>query len=251
MFIDYHHKVIKNGDFVIKTLQNTKRLRKEFEIQKFLSKYHLAPKVIGLKGLSFKEEFIDGLLLKDVIIDDSLVIELAKLLNKIHLIKLPNKIKLLIEDEFTKSGIYQPRLIFQELVKDVRFEELNSCFTLAEKYIVKVEKYLKDKHDYMCLVHGDLSMNNIVVSPNKIVIIDWADCRLDIPTTDISQLFYLCNFTLNQQEIFLNEYNYRGFINKDLIDLNTVLLLIYDLCKEFRDTGKCDNDLLNKLKTYA
>lgn len=251
MYIDYPHDIKKSGKYVIKTLNDIKHLKKEFAIQKFLSKYELAPKVINLEEHTFKEEFVEGSLLKDVNLNSSVVVELAKTLKKIHTIKIPKKIKVLIEDKFTMSGIYQPRLILQELVKDINDEELNSYFNIANNYIKSVENYLKDKAGYMCLIHGDLSKNNIMIRNNKIVIIDWTDCRLDIPSTDISQLFYLCDFTDTQKEIFLNEYNNRDFINKDLIDLNTILLLIYDLNKKFKETGLHDTGLLKKLKSYA
>lgn len=58
----------------------------------------------------------------------------------------------------------------------------------------------------LCLCHGDLKSENILVTENGIKIIDWECAEIDIPETDIGRLFSGCSFNDEQQKLFLIEY---------------------------------------------
>jgi len=57
-----------------------------------------------------------------------------------------------------------------------------------------------------CLCHADLKKENILVTNSGIMLIDWECAGSDIPETDIGRLFSGCEFTEEQQNIFLKSY---------------------------------------------
>ena len=57
-----------------------------------------------------------------------------------------------------------------------------------------------------CLCHADLKKENILATPEGIMLIDWECAGSDIPETDIGGLFSGCEFTEEQQDIFLKSY---------------------------------------------
>jgi thiamine kinase-like enzyme len=57
-----------------------------------------------------------------------------------------------------------------------------------------------------CLCHADLKKENILVTNNGIMLIDWECAGSDIPETDIGRLFSGCEFTEEQQGVFLKSY---------------------------------------------
>jgi thiamine kinase-like enzyme len=56
------------------------------------------------------------------------------------------------------------------------------------------------------LCHADLKRENILQSKEKILLIDWECAGSDIPETDIGRLFSGCQFTQEQEELFLARY---------------------------------------------
>ena len=86
-----------------------------------------------------------------------------------------------------------------------------------------------DKRNYkVCLIHGDLNLHNVFLEKRGIFLIDWTDCRLDVPSCDVSQVFYLWGLNQEQEELFLKYYD-MDFIDKQLLVYHKILLLLYDL----------------------
>lgn len=70
------------------------------------------------------------------------------------------------------------------------------------------------------LCHADLKKENILVTKSGIKLIDWECSGVDLPETDIGRLFSGCEFTEEQQEVFL--VNYYGAL-PDKIVLQRIL----------------------------
>ena len=56
------------------------------------------------------------------------------------------------------------------------------------------------------LCHADLKRENILQTTDGIKLIDWECAGSDIPETDIGRLFSGCQFTKDQEELFLSCY---------------------------------------------
>lgn len=120
--------------------------------------------------------------------------------------------------------------------------------------MLEMNRYFKNKKCHLGLVHGDLSFNNILLSTNKIYIIDWSDCRYDVLSADISQLFYLCKFNKKQKGIFLKNYSACYIDNKILLS-HYILLLVYDIIDYYNKNNKIyiskNKELEKIIKDYA
>lgn len=57
-----------------------------------------------------------------------------------------------------------------------------------------------------CLCHADLKKENILVTHDGVMLIDWECAGSDIPETDIGRLFSGCQLSNKQQGIFLKSY---------------------------------------------
>ncbi len=70
-----------------------------------------------------------------------------------------------------------------------------------------------------CIVHADLKKENILDLGNKAFLIDWECGGVDIPETDIGNLFAGCKFSKRHQNLFLDTY-YKG--NPDHVVLERI-----------------------------
>jgi Ser/Thr protein kinase RdoA (MazF antagonist) len=105
---------------------------------------------------------------------------------------------------------------------------------------------LKHKKYQISLIHGDLSFHNIFLQDDNIFLIDWSDCRLDISSCDVSQLFYLLNFNEIQEKLFLKHYQ-MGYIDSQILKFHKVLLLMYDLADSNIKKLKINKNKMKKL----
>lgn len=63
-----------------------------------------------------------------------------------------------------------------------------------------------DTCENVCLCHADLKSENIIKTSSWVMLIDRECGWIDIPETDIWRLFSWCQFTRNQEELFLSTY---------------------------------------------
>lgn len=231
MFIDYPHKnkILKNKpNFIIKSLSDKKVLHKEFYVLNFLKKQLPVPKVYNLKNNSFREERLYGREITKADLTEKNIKKLALILKKLHALKIPTDIKRLIRNNFLKKNLYQPTLIVREIIKKlpIRFTAglEKNIFSMARNF----ESELAKKKHKTSLIHGDLSYHNIFLQNNEIFLIDWSDCRFDISSCDVSQLFYLLKFNQKQKKIFLKYYQTDG-VENSILKFHEMLLLLYNL----------------------
>lgn len=232
MFKEYPHqnKILKNQpNIIVKSLSDKSILQKEFHVLSFLKNQSFTPAVSGFNGEYFLEQRLLGreMLRKDL--TDKNIIKLALILRKIHLLKIPASIKNNINNDFLLNSVkYQPVLIMRTMLKDVPLVIAKKYKKILCTIAEDIESKLQTKKYQISLIHGDLSFHNIFFQNNKIFLIDWSDCRLDISSCDVSQLFYLLDFNQEQEKIFLKYYN-MNYIDDQLLIFHKILLLLYDL----------------------
>ncbi|MCR4286123.1 MAG: aminoglycoside phosphotransferase family protein [Candidatus Kaiserbacteria bacterium] len=111
----------------------------------------------------------------------------------------------------------------------------------------------------ICLCHADLKSENILVTSTGIKLIDWECAGTDIPETDIGRLFSGCEFTNEQQHLFLSEYYQtqpNDIILNKILAVRTVLdffRIIEDYCihkRKILDASSMLSDLQKFKSTF-
>ena len=250
MFKDYPHQntIAKNkANIIVKSLVDKDILYKEFAILEFLQKYNFVPRVSNFDGLIFYEEKIIGreMQAKDLSFDN--IKNLALLLKELHTLAIPSHLEKIIQNNFIKDKKYQPTLIVKEILNRAPIELVEEYGAIFYEIARNTEDVLGAKKYNMSIIHGDLSFKNIFLSGKNIFLIDWTDCRLDISSCDVSQLFYLLNFNKEQEKIFLEYYD-TDYIDDKLLIFHKTLLFLYDLVDFYLKNNKINNKLLSKLK---
>lgn len=248
MFVDYPHKnkllTLNNKKVIKKTLADNKILEKEFKVLKFLAQLELSPKAINYNGKSYYEEYIDGERLGNNLKDETIV-SLARTITKYHSLNLPLPIKDLVDDNLVVCGRYKPSTVFKEIAENILANKDKKLYQKLFDFMLDMDSYYSKVPYKLGLVHGDLSGNNIIINQRGIHIIDWSDCRYDILSCDISQLFYLNTFSEEQEKKFLLNYKV-GFIDKKILSSHKILLLLFDVADIYRKTKNWD---VNRIKT--
>ena len=249
MFKDYPHKnkILKNQpNTIIKSLADKSVLEKEFYILKFLENLSFVPRVSNFDGKVFLEEKLSGReMIKDDLSEDSIK-ELALILRKIHLLDILPSIKKYIYNDFLIDGKYQPVSIMRAILKEVPPQIIDKHEDVLCEIARNIESKLKNKNYQVSLIHGDLSLHNIFFQKDDIFLIDWTDCRLDISSCDVSQLFYLLDLSHVQQKIFLKQYD-MDYIDDEILIFHRLLLLLHDLAHSAIKGEMLDEDYITKL----
>ena len=238
MFKDYPHKndvILINGkNYFKRTLSSKIMLEKEYFIMKFLQPLKIAPQIFSFKERILIEEYLKGWCpIKQKELTDKIIKSIAITLKKLHSVKLSEEIIQICKDKYTMDLKYHPYEIFKSIEKVARSRNVCCDYKKLEKYFKAVEKKLNECNYMLCLIHGDLSPNNILLKEGKVRIVDWSDCRLDIFTADISQLFYLFKFSESQERLFKNFYDYNpSDLNDSLLLAHKILLVFYDLAAD-------------------
>lgn len=194
----------------------------EFQTLKMIEDLGIAPRAYyldagdGLFGQQFIiVDFIEGRPLGEIL--ERQVSHLASVLKKLHA-------GVLFEtsgDDFPPSDDL-PYVcgIFDEFAngEDKQIEKYQNIAGI-EKVIQPYKRIVGELGDWFhsltcfddcrtfCLCHADLKKENILEMPDGgIFLIDWEYSGSDVPETDIGRLFAGCDFTKEQQELFLSEY---------------------------------------------
>lgn len=231
MFTDYPHINSLQDDkpnFLIKSLLNKTVLQKEFFVLDFLAKQGFTPQVVDFDGQSFQEEYLTGREINQIDLTITNIKKLALILRRLHTLVIPDEVKHYLDNSFLRHGLYQPILIVQTIMKKSLPMVVKNYSTLLTNIAQHIKTRL-DRINYpINLIHGDLSRHNILLQNNNIFLIDWSDCRLDIPSCDVAQLFYLLDFDQQQEELFLKNYQ-MDYLDQQLLIFHKILLLLYDL----------------------
>lgn len=204
-------------------LKNEWRVKEhEYQTLKMIEDLGIAPRAYYLDagdGLFGQQliivEFVEGKTVGQI--TDAHVVHLATVLKKLHT-NIP----------FEKSGDAFPPNdelpytcdIFEEFAngedKQIeKYRDLESIENVFEPYTRIVNALgdwfhsltcFNDCHAF-CLCHSDLKKENVLETPDgNIFLIDWEYSGSDIRETDIGRLFAGCDFTKEQQELFLSHY---------------------------------------------
>ncbi|MBU1088663.1 glycosyltransferase [Patescibacteria group bacterium] len=195
------HKLVKviNGN-IQKYYPNIKQLKKVWWLKNLLKPNNFVPKVIRInwKERFVEEEKISGNQLNLDLINSNKINTLAKTLKKLHSQKLSISDQKKLADKYTNNFIYQPKKIFKSIFLNLSKADKQ----IYKKYISladKLETYFSKQVNLLSMIHGDLRPENILIDNKKnIKIVDWDDCRLDLPLVDVYIFFH--NFNLNDQQ---------------------------------------------------
>lgn len=194
--------------------------KQEFDVLKLIEPLKISPKAYYFNNNnSIKQdltivEYIEGETLGDI--SEKHIFDLATDLRKLH-----------TSFPFDRAGNTLPPQDELPYHCDIYNEFANGEDKKIEKYLSLeginkiVEPYdrinkklgewfnkldIFDNLTKFCLCHADLKKENILVTNNGIMLIDWECAGSDIPETDIGRLFSGCEFTEEQQGTFLKSY---------------------------------------------
>lgn len=249
-FRDTTHANLDLGKLYLRWLPADRKVTidKEYWAQSIISSINIAPKPYF--KLHFPYQVLPSLILEEKINfhkihkkSDKLIVDTAKALRKMHDFAREQKEitnKYIPEDELLSNGVYEPLTILKVFItnpleklkktkKHLVTNTVESSIKEIEKRIMKLNKEVTYKREYCSLIHGDLNDSNIVhTKKGKIMILDWADCRWDIVTCDLSQLIYLHFLTKREQELFLKTYD-ASWATEGMIEIHRLLLIGWDI----------------------
>ncbi len=160
-------------------------------------------------------DFVEGEVIGEI--TDDIVVSMADVLQKLH-------------DSFsfdTSGSSFPPEDelpysfdIFNEFAdgEDKQIEKYSGLHGIAK--VVEVYNRVKQKLSVwsqeqavyfvdckkFTLCHADLKSENMLLTKKGVCLIDWECAGSDVPETDIGRLFAGCQFTQNQEELFLSRY---------------------------------------------
>ena len=231
-------------------LKNIWRIKEhEFACLKMLEPLDIAPKAyfIDATGGLLEQhfiivDFIEGTTLGEL--NDANILALADTLKKLHL-----------AISFDRPGNTLPpgdKLpytceIFHEFAdgEDKQIEKYNDLpgiIGVVDSFNIvrtKLGRWFDEKKCFQnctafSLCHADLKRENILQTKNGVMLIDWECAGSDIPETDIGRLFSGCQFTSNQEEMFLNHY-YSGNIDELVYERIVAVRTVLDFFRIIED----------------
>lgn len=253
IFKDHPHNnqvLTKHGKkWVYKSTEDKSVQLKEFNIQKFLQTTGLVPKCREYSNQGFLEEFIDGNSINNHDIEKDYIIKLARACKTIHGIDVTNQINNFLRSSIHLNNTYDPIAVYHLIIGNNRKLLLanNIDTDLLERKLNKLKGRLASLDYRFSIIHGDLSGNNVIVTPTKeIRIIDWTDCRADLGICDVAQFFHLTQLDKELQETFLEEYNSNlGF--GLMMQIQKIFFELYDVLHDYHQELELDPKLVKKL----
>lgn len=258
LFKDFPHKntlvETRGRKYLRRSLSNRKILQKEYLVMKFLEKYSFSPKAYFLGRDHILEEYLENWqsLAQSGRLSDEKITLLAQTVRKLHKVRLNSSMVVLLKDEFTKDMKYHPFALFKEMLEFAEGKFREFCLEELTFFFENLERRINKEKFPLRLVHGDLSPQNIMFKDQRVKIVDWSDSRLDIFTSDLSQLFYLNRFSDKQEKKFLSVYQ-PDFWDEELFLGHGILLALYDIIpqsfsKISPEKKKLLLDLINKIE---
>lgn len=215
---------IDNNKFVFrfnldKDLDVDNQIAYEYKILKHVSKWSIAPKVFFMDTTKstfdydlLVEEFIDN---KLIYFDAEFLKNFARLIRKLHSFS-PPKVDYPIKDINPLINHWcsiKNKLSYTDIALD------KNTFTLLGRYIPEIDRYVEKYAHYfnirdVCLNHRDLVTENILLTDEGLILVDWQSAMIDDPSYDLA---YFLNdiiiewnreatLTEKQKELFLRSY---------------------------------------------
>lgn len=212
---------VNNINYLIKTknqkfnfrlnidLKKPEKSREEFNSLNLIKKLNISPKPVFLGKNFIILEYVEGRQFSGNLTPKFLK-NLAKVVAKIHSIKLSNKIKNKLRREQLNLKNKDLRFMLSYIKKNLKNRELLNIISNAKKCLIEIQKKLeKFRKIKKVITHGDICEQNILItSKDKLLLIDFEDLALRDPAFELSKIFmdFKEIFTVRQMEIFYDEY---------------------------------------------
>ncbi len=200
----------KRKKYVLRIENNPqfKNLKKEYNLLKSL-KSGLGPKVYFLDKSHkiiphdyFIEEFVEGKHPKKL--NDKFIILMAKWLKKLHQQKKPCKKHSMLRaiKPYFRNVNNHRNAIPLEISNNI-----DSLFQRVTVFCKKNDEIFADRKE-ACLLHSDLSRENIIYDGKNIRLLDWEFSRYNFPEWDFVYFIQSLRLSPKQKELFLKTYEY-------------------------------------------
>lgn len=219
--------IIWDNKHVLKLFYNNiskQRIEYEFKVnirvQEVFDKCPKAFKIIELNGrIGILYEYIKGLNLGEVGGKNIFkLIKLVRLIAKLHV-------------DLHKCKIDNLKLYVQ---KEVYLRSIQHTPFLNEQEKTKIGKYLEKLSKGNSICHSDFHPDNIMISKDKLYIIDWANTTLGNPSGDVARTYYLLKYGMGPNDVDLIE---KSFFHKLIFRLFKNILSKVYLNKYCKLTG--------------
>lgn len=204
----FRRELIRDFDFVPNVLEVNKR-----------GKYYEEERIYQKASINHRLKDID-------------IARLAIILKRLHTLKLTPIIKEKLADSYTQDIKYHPKKIFESIWSNMSYiyrRKYKKYLRLANE----LERLFQNIDDKLSLIHGDLRPGNIVFNQNNdIKIIDWDDCRLDLPLVDVFVFFSNYKLSVKQKTIFWRSYQKPKWYNREIKKYFTVTQEMWNYVQE-------------------
>lgn len=220
------------GKFIFRLnadLKNKTKSKKEFNALKIIEKSKISPKAYILdESRKFFDsdfiilEYLDGKLCTKVkpYFDENMIKNLAKLLAKIHSIKITSKMKRQIARDYLdyRNQIKKMESYLKYIKKNSNdYEFLGILDEIVKKLKNQIRgKTLKSK---LVLSHGDFHSGNVIINKGNFFLIDFERFEITNQASALSHIFIHFKrgiFTGKQRVVFLSEYRKHVKTNKGI-----------------------------------
>jgi len=200
----------KRNKYVLRIENNPqfKNLKKEYNLLKSL-KPNLGPKVYFfdkshkiLPHDYFVEEFVEGKYPKKL--NDKFITLMAKWLKKLHQQKKPCKKHSMLK---AIKPYFRNVKNHKEAIPIEIAHKIDALFKRVTDFCKKNDEIFAGRKE-ACLLHSDLSRENIIYDGKNIRLLDWEFSRYNFPEWDL--VYFMQSLRLNpkQKELFLKTYGY-------------------------------------------
>lgn len=242
MYIDNRHSITKIQNNGISGIQKRlprellPLLKKEILLLQYLQLYEFhSPTLIETGPDFFTEEFISDI--KYNVSEN--IPNISNALYQLHNIPISNNMKQVLHNPYLKNKKHNTDKLFNDLI-----QPLPPC-AQKEEFIMEIRNYICKnplESEKIAIIHGDLNPNNILKRGEYPYLIDWGDARIDLPSFDIAQLFYVHNFSLEDQNLFWLYYPDKTSILHRNIFLHFIFLILYELGILYIENQIIDNN---------
>lgn len=146
-------------------------------------------------------------------------LKIAKLLKKLH------QSNINMKNEF---NVFKEIYHYEELLEKVNGDYYEN-YNEVKKDILEIETILKDCDALLVPCHIDTVPENFIKDKwGKIYLIDWEYSGLNDPMWDVAAHFIECEFTEDEEEMFLKAY-----FNSNVTEKDKIKILCHKICQDF------------------
>ncbi|MFX1496663.1 MAG: phosphotransferase [Promethearchaeota archaeon] len=226
--------IVWDNKRVLKLFYNNiskQRIEYEFKVNKSVQKvFDNCPKAFkiieqnGRTGILY--EYIKGINLGEAGGKNIFkLIKLVKLVAKLH------------------TDMHKCKIDNLNLQKEVYFHSIQHTPFLSEPQKTEIIKYLEKLSEGKSICHSDFHPDNIIISKDKLYIIDWANTSIGNPNGDVARTYYLLKYGMGPNDVDLIE---KSFFHKFIFRMFKSILSKVYINKYCKLTGT----LLEKIKEW-